>query len=119
MNKEEYQIVTVEDFRKFQEDSRKDLEAVLQKFQQDLVVGQTRLNLVWNTLNTVLRVFQEKGLIDEDSLRQAGEDLMKEAKENIERTKAAVSLGQHPSNLIKTPLEETKDAIFSKKNGAK
>ena len=52
------------------------IEGILQKFQQDLIAWQSKITMVWNTMNVILKVLMEKGIITEDEFAKAGEALM-------------------------------------------
>jgi hypothetical protein len=131
--------VTVADFKRWRKLVMANLNGILQGFQQDIVGGQTRLNLVWNATNAIIRAFTNKQtiveikftdtplgkaaeitrkpLLTEDDIRKAGEQLMREARTNVDTVKKAVSEGRMtiPGETIETPLDMAQRVMPSAK----
>jgi hypothetical protein len=83
-------------------------EQALNRFQRDLISGQSRANLVWNVVNVVLGSLMEKGLLTEADVVAAGEDLWKQTIENSKITQRAIKAKKpvEGGDLKKTPLDK-------------
>lgn len=123
--------VTVAELKKWKNRTLNDLNGILQGFQRQQVESQAKLNLVWNGINAVIRAFMKKKvitavdvsgptvnfdtepLITNDDVREAGEELMREARSNLEAVKQASTAGHKvdPSSLQRTPLEGVQTAL--------
>ena len=108
--------ITRGEVRRMLNDQREALNKALAALQQDMHSMQTKLNAAWNGMNAVLRGFLDRGLITEQDIVDAGQKLMAEARENMERLKAANSIGQHRPAVgyIETPLESFQRDIGKK-----
>lgn len=118
-DRDRMQPATVADLKRVRLQTVDDCNKIIAEFQKDLIVSQTRLNLVWNAIQAVLRVFIKKALIIEKDLREAGEELMKEARDNIAAAKKAQEEGRPPGigEITTTPLEQVQRLIMpGKKN---
>lgn len=87
------------------------LNSVLQTFQRDAIAAQARVNLAWNGMNAVIRALHNKGLVTDNDLREAGVQLMKEARQNIERAKTAAETKTPLVGVTRVPLEVIRDDI--------
>ena len=76
-----------------------DLDKLLGEFQASDIARVQKLNVVWNTMNAVLRALMVKGLISERDIADAGVELMEEAKANLEKARRS------EKGFAPTPLE--------------
>jgi hypothetical protein len=83
------------------------LERHLNSFKSDLVAWQHQIIASWNTMNVVVRVLQNKGLLSEEDVKRAGEELAREAKANHQAVKDATAKQERvkEADLIPTPIE--------------
>jgi len=102
---------SVAQFKHWRGNLLKNMNAVLQGFQRDIVGGQARINLAWNAMNAVIRALTKKGLITEEDIRDAGVELWNEAQQNIKNAKAASEAGTMPVGLVRTPIEKARDDV--------
>lgn len=106
---------TIAQFKVWRKGMKAGLNEVIAKFQSDLVGGQVRLNLAWNAMNAVIRALVKKGLITEADIRDAGVELMSEARANIAKAQVAEKgvLSIAPT-MSKVPIEVFRDGVNSK-----
>ena len=83
------------------------VENALNAFQRDLIGGQARSNLVWNTVNVVLGALLAKGLITEEDVKIHGESLWRATTENMKRTRRAITEKRpvRREELVPSPLD--------------
>ena len=107
---------SVAQFKTWRKNMVAGMNEVIGKFQKEMVGAQARVNLAWNGMNAVILALVRKGLITERDISEAGAILMKEARENIDKAKAASELGQKPApgTFTKVPLEQIRDDINKK-----
>ncbi len=100
-------VATMGDLQRTHDTISKAVETHLQTFQQEVMVQVGRTNMVFNTVNVILRAFMDKGLITEVDVVKAGRDLMSEAQEDLKRARAVEN---DPGLVVKpsyspTPLD--------------
>ena len=83
------------------------LERHLNSFKADLVAWQRQITAAWNTMNVVVRVLQNKGLLDEADVRRAGEEMAREAQANHQAVKDATAKKERvkEADILPTPIE--------------
>jgi hypothetical protein len=84
----------------------KAMEETLNGFQKSLIAWETKVNVLWNSMNAVVRALDKQKLIPEALLEQAGQELYAEFKANVEKTKAAVADNSRPIGIIEMPVEK-------------
>lgn len=123
---DKHRPVTMQELKTWRNRTIRDLNVLLQRNQKDMITLQTRMALVWNGINAVIRAFTKKDvvasvdrngqprlmkLITEDDLRSAGQELMKEAGKNVDRMRASAASKTPPVGITQTPLEEFRDLL--------
>lgn len=120
--------VTMAELKVWKNRTLNDLNCILQGFQEEQVRGQARLNLIWNSINAIIRAFTKKQmlvghkdlqglrtepLLSENDILEAGEELMKEARANMEAAKKAADEKRRVASfeLVKTPLEDMQHTL--------
>ncbi len=106
-------MFSVGQFKVWRKNLMGNLNGVLQTFQKDVVGSQVRINLAWNAMNAVIRALTNKGLITEADIKEAGVELMTEARANIAKAKDAVALGRtlQRGEAQPTPIEKCRDDV--------
>ena len=61
------------------------------------------MNLIWNTMNAIVRALYNKGLITDQDIVEAGQQLMEEHRANLEKLKSGEAKG--PGDLTPVPFE--------------
>lgn len=108
---DEEKPLTVAAFKRYRRRTTEDLNVIVAGFQEVTVAAQARVNFVWNALNAILRAFLDNGLLKPRHVQEAGEKLMKEARENIERAEK----GAPPGSFTPLPLESLRGAVYGEK----
>lgn len=106
--------VSAAEFRKWKAETISGLNEVIARFQSGLVETQVRVNLAWNAMNAVIRALVKKGLISEEDLRDAGVELMAEARANIAKAKSAENGVPSIVPMTKVPIEVFRDGVNEK-----
>ena len=109
--RDHHRSFSVAQFKIWRKGIMKHLNEILQQFQRDVVTTQVRVNLAWNGMNAVIRALTNKGLISEDDIRDAGAQLMSEARANMAKAKEAAEAGVAPLGLQRVPLEVIRDNL--------
>jgi len=110
---DEKTVMTVAGFKRYRKRVTNDLNNVLFELQKGVIDGQVRINLVWNSINAIIRSLHIVGLITDEQIVEAGRQLMQEHEKNMEEFKAAHAEKRppNPENVTKTPVEHFRDVI--------
>jgi len=110
---DEKTVMTVAGFKRYRKRVTNDLNNVLFELQKGVIDGQVRINLVWNSINAIIRSLHIVGLITDEQIVEAGRQLMQEHEKNMEEFKAALVEKRPPTpeNVTKTPVEHFRDVI--------
>ena len=99
---------------------RPELDKILASFQQDMLAWQARMNMVFNTMNVFIRVLEQKGLVTEAEFIAAGEDLMREAQENVQIAKERGQTGElRKGGYIPSPMDIAAERLNALRKGEK
>ena len=111
---DEKTVMTVAGFKRYRKRVTNDLNHVLFELQKGVIDGQVRINLVWNSINAIVRALYNAGLVTDAQLVEAGKQLMAEHEKNMDEVRAshAEQRPMQSENLSPTPLEHFRDVVM-------
>lgn len=128
-------FVTLADLKRFRRRTLDDLNRLIGPagFQGEMIGMQTRLALIWNGVNAILRAFMRKSmvvsktyiegfttapLLTAEDVKSAGEELAKEAKANMAAAQRAIAEKRklEPEERTPVPLEEFREVLIQRRS---